>query len=69
MINGGTAFNVIPDSATIAGTFRVFSKKSFNTLRERIKQVIYALALDINGCMVVLANGVRARTTNIMTLP
>ncbi|KAH8479368.1 hypothetical protein H0E87_031653 [Populus deltoides] len=40
MIHGGTAFNVIPESATIEGTFRAFSKKSFNALRERIKEVI-----------------------------
>ncbi|EEF42271.1 IAA-amino acid hydrolase ILR1 precursor, putative [Ricinus communis] len=40
MINGGTAFNVIPDSATIAGTYRAFSKKSFNALRERIEEII-----------------------------
>ena len=39
MINGGTAFNVIPDSATIAGTYRAFSKKSFYALRERIEEV------------------------------
>ncbi|KAE8023403.1 hypothetical protein FH972_009098 [Carpinus fangiana] len=40
MIQGGTAFNVIPDSATIAGTFRAFSKKSFFDLRDRIEEVI-----------------------------
>ncbi|KAK9277598.1 hypothetical protein L1049_007143 [Liquidambar formosana] len=40
MIQGGTAFNVIPDSATLTGTFRAFSKKSFNALRERIQEVI-----------------------------
>lgn len=39
MIHGGTAFNVIPDAATIAGTFRAFSKKSFYSLRERIEEV------------------------------
>ncbi|XP_058192907.1 IAA-amino acid hydrolase ILR1-like 4 [Rhododendron vialii] len=44
MIHGGTAFNVIPDSATIAGTFRAFSKKSFYALRERIEEVIKAQA-------------------------
>ncbi|XVE75109.1 hypothetical protein DITRI_Ditri12bG0070600 [Diplodiscus trichospermus] len=44
MIHGGTAFNVIPDSATIAGTFRAFSKKSFNSLRDRIEEVIKAQA-------------------------
>ncbi|KAJ4711183.1 putative IAA-amino acid hydrolase ILR1 [Melia azedarach] len=40
MINGGTAYNIIPDSAIIAGTFRAFNKKSFNALRERIQEVI-----------------------------
>ncbi|EXB82653.1 IAA-amino acid hydrolase ILR1-like 2 [Morus notabilis] len=40
MIHAGTTFNVIPDSATIAGTFRAFSKKSFKALRERIEEVI-----------------------------
>ncbi|KAJ8773790.1 hypothetical protein K2173_008253 [Erythroxylum novogranatense] len=40
MIQGGTAFNVIPDSATIAGTFRAFSRKGFKALRERIEEVI-----------------------------
>lgn len=40
MIQAGTTFNVIPDSATIAGTFRAFSKKSFRALRERIEEVI-----------------------------
>ena len=39
MIHGGTAFNIIPDAATIAGTFRAFSKKSFYALRERIEEV------------------------------
>ncbi|KAF5746641.1 hypothetical protein HS088_TW06G00812 [Tripterygium wilfordii] len=39
-IHGGTAFNVIPDSVTIAGTFRAFNDKSFNALRERIEEVI-----------------------------
>ena len=43
MIHAGTTFNVIPDSATIAGTFRAFSKKSFNALRERIEEVTYWL--------------------------
>ncbi|GFY88342.1 IAA-leucine resistant (ILR)-like 2 [Actinidia rufa] len=44
MIHGGTSFNLIPDSATIAGTFRAFSKKSFYALRERIEEVIKAQA-------------------------
>ncbi|XP_014498602.1 IAA-amino acid hydrolase ILR1-like 4 [Vigna radiata var. radiata] len=37
---GGGAFNVIPDSVTIGGTFRAFSKESFMQLRHRIEQVI-----------------------------
>ncbi|XP_058759193.1 IAA-amino acid hydrolase ILR1-like 4 [Vicia villosa] len=41
---GGAALNVIPDSVTIGGTFRVFSKKSFMQMRHRIEQVIIAQA-------------------------
>uniref|UniRef100_A0A1J3JUX5 IAA-amino acid hydrolase ILR1-like 4 n=1 Tax=Noccaea caerulescens TaxID=107243 RepID=A0A1J3JUX5_NOCCA len=37
---GGGAFNVIPDSVTIGGTFRAFSSKSFKQLKKRIEQVI-----------------------------
>ncbi|KAK9131052.1 hypothetical protein Sjap_011539 [Stephania japonica] len=37
---GGGAFNVIPDSVTIAGTFRAFSKESMEKLKQRIKEVI-----------------------------
>uniref|UniRef100_A0ACD5X9X2 Uncharacterized protein n=1 Tax=Avena sativa TaxID=4498 RepID=A0ACD5X9X2_AVESA len=41
---GGGAFNVIPDSVTIGGTFRAFSKESFDRLKQRIEQVIVAQA-------------------------
>ncbi|GLT69280.1 hypothetical protein SLA2020_414410 [Shorea laevis] len=37
---GGGAFNVIPDSVTIGGTFRAFSRKSLMQLRQRIEEVI-----------------------------
>ncbi|OIW11860.1 hypothetical protein TanjilG_31610 [Lupinus angustifolius] len=37
---GGNAFNVIPDSVTIGGTFRAFSKESFKQLKQRIEEVI-----------------------------
>ncbi|KAF3454218.1 hypothetical protein FNV43_RR04665 [Rhamnella rubrinervis] len=37
---GGGAFNIIPDSVTIGGTFRAFSKESFIQLKERIEEVI-----------------------------
>ncbi|OWM87123.1 hypothetical protein CDL15_Pgr005014 [Punica granatum] len=36
----GGAFNVIPDSVTIGGTFRAFSGNSLIQLKERIKEVI-----------------------------
>ncbi|CAL4949232.1 unnamed protein product [Urochloa decumbens] len=35
---GGGAFNVIPDSVTIGGTFRAFSKESINQLKQRIEE-------------------------------
>ncbi|KAF5453065.1 hypothetical protein F2P56_028004 [Juglans regia] len=37
---GGDAFNVIPDSVIIGGTFRAFSKRSFMQLQQRIVEVI-----------------------------
>lgn len=40
MVQAGTAYNVIPDTVTITGTYRAFSRKSFSTLRNRIEQVI-----------------------------
>lgn len=36
---GGHAFNVIPDTVTIGGTFRAFSKESFMQLKHRIEEV------------------------------
>ncbi|KAE8711810.1 IAA-amino acid hydrolase ILR1-like 1 [Hibiscus syriacus] len=53
MIHGGTAVNVIPDSTTIAGTFRAFSTKRFNALRDRIQQVIKAQAA-VHRCSAVI---------------
>ncbi|MED6222958.1 IAA-amino acid hydrolase ILR1-like 4, variant 2 [Stylosanthes scabra] len=41
---GGDAFNVIPDSVTIGGTFRAFSKESFKHLKQRIEEVIVGQA-------------------------
>ncbi|CAI9759050.1 unnamed protein product [Fraxinus pennsylvanica] len=37
---GGGAFNVIPDSVTIGGTFRAFAKEIFAQLKQRIEEVI-----------------------------
>lgn len=36
---GGHAFNVIPNSVTLGGTFRAFSKESFMQLKHRIEEV------------------------------
>ena len=36
---GGGAFNVIPDSVSIGGTFRALSKESFAQLKQRIEEV------------------------------
>ncbi|KAI3843881.1 hypothetical protein MKX03_036977, partial [Papaver bracteatum] len=37
-VNGGNAYNIIPDSVEVGGTFRAFKKKRFNALKERIKE-------------------------------
>ncbi|KAF3450641.1 hypothetical protein FNV43_RR06730 [Rhamnella rubrinervis] len=37
---GGGAFNVIPDSVAIGGTFRAFSKEGLLQLRQRIEEVV-----------------------------
>lgn len=40
IVEGGThQLNVIPDSVSIAGTYRAFSNKSFYALGERIQEV------------------------------
>ncbi|XP_061356607.1 IAA-amino acid hydrolase ILR1-like 4 [Gastrolobium bilobum] len=41
---GSDAFNVIPDSAKIGGTFRAFSVESLEKLRQRIEQVVIGQA-------------------------
>ncbi|XP_011077948.1 IAA-amino acid hydrolase ILR1-like 4 isoform X1 [Sesamum indicum] len=46
---GGHAFNVIPDSVTIAGTFRAFSQESFMQLKHRIEEVI-TLQASVQRC-------------------
>ena len=43
---GGGAFNVIPDSVTIGGTFRALSKESFIQLKQRIEEVNVLNATD-----------------------
>jgi hippurate hydrolase len=38
-INGGEAFNVIPDSVTIGGTFRTFSPKNHARITRRLQEI------------------------------
>ncbi|KAM7509631.1 hypothetical protein LguiA_020084 [Lonicera macranthoides] len=42
--HGGGAFNVIPDSVQLGGTFRAFSEESLMQLKQRIKEVIIGQA-------------------------
>ncbi|KAJ1285045.1 hypothetical protein BS78_03G250800 [Paspalum vaginatum] len=42
MFRGGGAFNVIPGSVTIGGTFRCFSSEGFLRLQRRIEEVVVA---------------------------
>ena len=39
VVQAGTSYNVIPESATIAGTYRAFGWKGFRDLRERLEEV------------------------------
>ncbi|KAK1265685.1 IAA-amino acid hydrolase ILR1-like 1 [Acorus gramineus] len=48
---GGGAYNVIPDSVTIGGTFRAFSKESLLQLKQRIEE---ALCIDMKFFSIAL---------------
>lgn len=50
-IHGGNAFNIIPETVTISGTFRAFTMKSFDELKQRIQQVITGQAA-VHRCTV-----------------
>ncbi|KAK6160141.1 hypothetical protein DH2020_003522 [Rehmannia glutinosa] len=43
-VHGGSGLNLIPESTTIAGTFRAFGRKGFYALRKRIDEVIKSQA-------------------------
>lgn len=50
---GGDAFNVIPETVTLGGTFRALSSESFAVLKKRIQEVCNLLSLSYGqGCMV-----------------
>ncbi|CAM8916120.1 unnamed protein product [Rhodiola kirilowii] len=48
-IDGGSAFNVIPDSVNISGTFRGFTPRTLYAMIKRIEDVIKAQAM-VHGC-------------------
>ncbi|MED6170168.1 hypothetical protein PIB30_028254 [Stylosanthes scabra] len=57
MVNAGSSIDIIPDSATIGGTYRAFSRKSFYSLKKRIEEVIVAQA-EVHRCSAeVVFNG------------
>ncbi len=45
-INGGSAYNVIPDSVTIAGSLRYFDASYHDLLRTRIEEICKGIALS-----------------------
>eukprot|EP00250_Pteridium_aquilinum_P002734 c12954_g1_i1 orf=1-1149(-) len=47
--DGGSAYNVIPDSVVIGGTFRAFTAESLEILRKRIEEVIVKQA-EVQRC-------------------
>lgn len=51
---GGGAFNVIPDSVTIGGTFRAFSKETFSQLKQRIQEVDALLTMAFSFYLKIL---------------
>lgn len=51
--DGGSAYNVIPDSVVISGTFRAFSNESFQMLKLRIEEIIVKQA-EVHRCQAVL---------------
>ena len=52
-INGGSAFNVIPDNVSIGGTLRSTNKKTRDDMLTKIKKIA-SNACDINNCKVTL---------------
>jgi hippurate hydrolase len=64
-IHAGSAYNVIPETATLAGTVRTFSDEARAQIRERIRTIAQGTALafgveidvDIRDIFTVLENG------------
>lgn len=49
MLRAGDAYNVIPDTAEVAGTFRALKVSTFDRTQQRIEQLVQSMALAY-GC-------------------
>lgn len=66
-VHAGSAYNVIPQTAVLAGTVRIYSERAREMIRERMRAIIDGTAatfgvdieLDVRGTFSVLENGVR----------
>lgn len=59
MIHAGTAFNVIPEIATMHGTMRSYSAKHRQFLRQRVQEIATGIATAMGGsCDVEIIEGV-----------
>lgn len=65
MLKGGDAFNVIPESVTIGGTFRSMTDQGLSFLMKRVKEVNenehYFLASIWNGFSVSIYDAFPAK--------
>lgn len=48
-MNGGTAFNILPDQITFSGTIRTLNKTTRQFVFKRIKEVVSSIS-QLNGC-------------------
>jgi amidohydrolase len=48
---GGHAFNVFPDTATILGTIRTYNSTTLETIKDKIKKIVFSTA-EAFGCTI-----------------
>jgi amidohydrolase len=64
-IHSGTAFNIIPESAKIIGTYRALTFEVRDLLKKRIREISEGVAKAFNAeCKVTLADGVPPTINN-----
>ena len=52
-VNGGTAYNVIPEEVNLCGTIRFFSKKVFKLVERRMKEICRGFEISYNIKVIV----------------